>query len=124
MALWLVLQLIAAPAATTCRLPADGTGVASALQACIDAAAPGTDVQIAAGTYVVERQVLIRKPLTLRTAGLSGRFPICRTRPEECAAFTAAADFSGQGGMLRIESTAGVRLLHLVLDGNRSARLP
>jgi hypothetical protein len=123
MGILLVAQLLVAPAVVSCSLPADAADASAALEACIDRARAGEIVEIPAGTFRLERQVLIRTPVTLRTRGVAGRFATCRTRPDTCATLVAAPDFTGDGGLLRIESTAAVRLEHLVIDGNRAARL-
>jgi hypothetical protein len=67
--------------------------------------------------------VVIRKPLTLRTTGVMSRLPICRTEPTRCAVLVASPEFSGENGFLRLESTSGITLAHVILDGNRDARL-
>jgi hypothetical protein len=123
MALWLIMQLAAVAAGVPCHLPADGGPVSATLQACIDRAGAGERIEVAPGTWVLDRQLLIRKTLTLATTGVAAPFATCRANPGACATFIASPDFSGDGGLLRIESADAVRLEHLVIDGNRAARL-
>ncbi len=122
MTLLLVLQLIATSPVRVCDLQPLQSGWA-AVQHCIDDVPPGTIVEIPPGRYVLDQQVTIRKPLTLRTSGLQTPFPVCRTEPDRCALFVAAPGFSAENGFVRLESTSDVTLAHIVFDGNRQARL-
>jgi hypothetical protein len=122
MALWLILQLATA-VTLQCALPREGSGAAAALQSCIDQAGTGAVIQVPAGTYVLDRQVTIGKPLQLTTSGPPRRGAVCRQSENSCAAFVAAPDFSMDNGLFRIEATSGVTLSHVVIDGNRDQRL-
>src|SRR5687767_4328652 len=56
--------------ATICELEDPPFGlVAARLQGCIDIAPPFSSVEIPRGFYLLETQVVIRKPLTIRTVG-------------------------------------------------------
>jgi hypothetical protein len=121
MALWFVLQL-ATTVTLQCALPRDGNA-AAALQSCIDQAANGAVIQVPAGTYVLDRQVTISKPLELTTAAERWRGPVCRQSAASCANFVASPGLLVDNGMFRLESTTGVTLSHLVIDGNREQRL-
>jgi hypothetical protein len=94
---------------------------ADVIQACIDRAPAFSTVEIPAGSHVLNHQIVISSPLTLRTAS-NGNTPSCVLAPEACAVLVAAPELADQWGMLVVRSTANVRLEHLVLEGNRSAR--
>jgi parallel beta-helix repeat protein len=102
---------------------ADGsTDAAPALQQCIDNTASGGTLSIPAATYGMASQVFITKPMTLRTSGTSGSTQSCDAIP--CARLKATPAFNvGNGGFLVVQSTHDVTLDHLILDGNRAARL-
>ena len=121
--LLVALQLWTGPASRACDLHSAHEGAAALLQACLDGAAPGAIVEVPAGTHVFDRQVVIVKPVTLRTAAVHERFPVCRTFPARCATFLAAPAFAASQGLLLLQSTSDVTLQHIVLDGNRNARL-
>jgi hypothetical protein len=95
-------------------LPAD------AIQACIDRAPASSTVEIPVGKYVLNHQVVISSPLTLR--GAAGRASSCVAEPEDCALLVAAPEFADQWGLLVVRSTTHARLERLVLDGNRTER--
>jgi hypothetical protein len=104
--------------------PNDGRyGPAIELQQCLDLAPPFTLVEIPRDVYVLDRQVVIRKPLTVRTAGSEDGSVTCSSGPESCANLVASPDFRDDYGVLLIASTEEVTLEHVVLDGNRRQRL-
>lgn len=110
-------------ATITCPTDADeNVSSADAIQACIDRAPALSIVEIPAGTYVLNHQIEVSSPITLRTATGSGTAS-CVAVPEGCAVLVAAADFPDQWGLLVVRSTANVRLEHLLIDGNRKARI-
>jgi hypothetical protein len=123
MALLLALHLLAPSPTRVCDLSGVESGWAAAVQQCIDEAPVGAIVEVPPGQYVLDRQLRIGKPLTLRTAGIASPFPVCRADPDRCAVFVAAPDLSAENGFVRLESTSDVTLSHVVLDGNREARL-
>ena len=99
----------------------DAVAAAETIQACLDNAPAFSIVDIPAGTYVLHHQVLISKPVTLRTGDLDASFS-CVAVSDKCAVLLAAPDFVDSWGLLVARSTTNVRLEHLVIDGNRSAR--
>lgn len=104
---------------------ADPTGAARAdlaIQQCIDATADGATLELPAGTYRMEGAVRIQHPMTLRTAGTAGNPEPCLGNVR-CAVLRAAPGLDVANGFLQLGSTSGVVLDHLVLDGNRAARL-
>ena len=97
-------------------------GAADALQECIRRAPAYSSVEIPPGVYVLNRQVVVTTPLTIRTAGTRGSSVPCTTGPGRCASFVAAPDFSDAWGLLLVRSTNNVTLEHIVIDGNEAAR--
>ena len=107
---------------------ADIGGVTSAsaqLQQCIDATASGGTLEIPAGIYRMTGAVVLSRPIVLRTRGTSGASTGClRPGAPACAVLMAATDLDVDNGFFQIADTASpVTVQHLVLDGNRLARL-
>ena len=104
--------------------PDGTTDLGPAIQSCINATASGGTLELPAGTYGIATQVVINKPFTLRTQGLAGSNANCEVPGLTCAVLKALPAFNANvGGFLAVESTHDVTLDHLVLDGNRAARL-
>ncbi|MBI1748832.1 MAG: hypothetical protein HYR55_19935 [Acidobacteria bacterium] len=105
----------------------------AALQTCIDRTEADGVLEIPVGLYRMDRQVKIRKAITLRTAGTANIDGNCETPEVNCAALQAAPDLFEVAGFLRgcdedpstraCREMARVKLDHLILDGNRAARL-
>lgn len=109
---------------TICELEDPPFGlVAARLQGCIDIAPPFSSVEIPRGFYLLESQVVIRKPLTIRTVGSADGSITCSSGPDGCANLVASPRLDDDNGVLSIQSTTDVTLEHIVLDGNRRARL-
>jgi hypothetical protein len=98
-------------------------GAADVLQDCIDRAPAFSSVEIPPGAYVLHKQVVVSTPLVIRTAGSANTPLSCVASPDRCAVLTAAPDFFDRGGLLLVRSTNNVTLEHIVLDGNRGARV-
>ena len=110
--------------ATICELEDPPFGlVAARLQGCIDIAPPFSSVEIPRGFYLLETQVVIRKPLTIRTVGSADGSITCSSGPDGCANLVASPQLDDDNGVLSVQSTTDVVLEHIVLDGNRRARL-
>lgn len=110
--------------AVVCELEDPPFGLAAdALQQCIDNAPPSASVEIPRGFYLLRRQVVIRRPITIRTAGSADGSITCSSGPDGCANLVASPGLLDDNGVLSIQSTSDVTLEHIVLDGNRSARL-
>jgi hypothetical protein len=93
------------------------------IQGCIDRAAPNTGVEILPGRYELHHQLVISKPLTIRTATPGSDLTSACTGDEtQCAVFIATPDFAAQWGPLLVQSTSHVTLEHIVIDGNRATR--
>ena len=95
-------------------LPAD------AIQTCIDRAPAFSVVEIAVGKYVLNHQIVVSTPITLRGAASSASS--CVAAPDECAVLVGAPDFADQWGLLVVRSTTKATLQRLVIDGNRAER--
>jgi hypothetical protein len=110
----------------TCEVDrTDVSSVADALQACIDKAPPYSAIEIPPGVYALDRQLVIASPVTIRTADSAGGSITCArsTEQEHCAILLASPQFADDNGLLFVGSTADVKLEHLVIDGNHSARM-
>jgi hypothetical protein len=104
--------------------PDGTTDLGPAIQSCINATPAGGTLELPAGTYGIATQVMINKPFTLRTQGLASSTAHCEDLGNACAVLKALPSFSANvGGFLAAQSTQNVTFDHLVLDGNRAARL-
>ncbi len=73
---------------------------------------------------MLNSQINIASPISIKTAGLSKTIPRCsQLAPATCAEFYAMAGFSPASGGFFVASNDGVHADHLVIDGNRTARL-
>lgn len=103
----------------------DGTSdLGPSLQSCINALPSGGTLELPPGTYGIATQVKITRPFTLRTRGLADSTAHCEELGNACAVLKALPSFNAKvGGFLAAEATSNVTFDHLVLDGNRAARL-
>jgi hypothetical protein len=128
------VEPVAAAAVTLCAGhtadPSGQTDATAALQACITAAASGSTLALPAGIFRISGVVTIDEPLTLTTAGATGASCLdWSTAP--CAVLRADAttlpSSGGTRGFVRLgtlaTATSAVTLDHVVVDGNRAARL-
>lgn len=98
-----------------------GADAAAALQACIDNAASGGIIELPVGLYSMDSGISINKPLTL-TSEASGACQL--TDSNSCSTLQASPSFYSSTGILHIASgVSDVWLDHLIIDGNRHARL-
>jgi hypothetical protein len=105
------------------QVVADGvTDAGPGIQQCINNTPSGGTLQIPAGTYGIATQVVINRAMTLRTSGTSGSTQSCEAIA--CAVLKALPSFNvNGGGFLVTENLSNVTIDHVVIDGNRSARL-
>lgn len=105
--------------------PTGQVDAAAAFQKCIDALPARATLAIAVGVYALDAQLLISKSVTLSTQGLDVSSPPCTFSDAgvRCAGFRATSKLYAQYGMLYIRNTSNVAIDHIVLDGNRGARL-
>ena len=121
------IQVVPAPV-TLCpgvTVTPNGTSDASAaIQTCINSTPSGGTLNLPPGTYGMGGRVLITRPITLRTQGLAGSTANCEASGVSCAVLKALPSFNAPtGGFLGVDNTTDVTVDHLVLDGNRAARL-
>ena len=103
-----------------------------AIQTCIDATPVAGTLALPAGIYRLSGAVAITKPMTVTTAGASGNAASCLADDApRCAVLRADATLlpsaSGNRGFVRMglagAAVSSVTLDHVVVDGNRAARL-
>lgn len=85
-------------------------------------------LELPAGVYRIDRQLSIRRPMTLRSQGSEGRTDPCGPEADGCAVLRADPhlalnEATGHNGLLDVAGTSHVVLKHLVIDGNRGERL-
>lgn len=101
-----------------------------AIQDCIDRTASGGILALPPGRFLIARQIVLARPMTISTWGKSEADPPCAVDDVAGTCFTlvASADFlimdPAQPGLLWVPpSAAGATLDHLIVDGNNLARL-
>ena len=100
---------------------------ASSLQACIDLTPAKGILELPLGIYLMDSQVVINHPMTLRTAGIPTTStdgcwsPYPSVTP--CAVMQASPNLLAKFGMLNVSGPDDVILEHLIFDGNRDARI-
>jgi hypothetical protein len=122
-----VLVLTRKPTGHTCPAPS-GDDATELLRTCIAATPPGTALELAPARYAVSRAIPIDRPITIRTRGVREDDARCERVPAggtaRCAAIVASPSFAASGGFLTsLAPNANLVLDHLVVDGNRAARL-
>lgn len=100
------------------------TDTTAQLMSCIDSTPAYGTLLLPAGMYGVATQVALRKPITIATKGVDFSDPrVCvMDTTIACVAFVALAACCTDGGILNIFSP-NVVLHHVVIDGNRAARV-
>ncbi len=103
----------------------NGTQSASAqLQQCVDATAVGGVLEIPAGIYRMTGELVLNRPMTIRTAGTASVEAGClEAGGPACAILRADEALNVAGGFFKMGQTESVTVDHLVLDGNRERRL-
>ncbi|MEI8256431.1 MAG: hypothetical protein WCJ30_12225, partial [Deltaproteobacteria bacterium] len=124
-----VTLTVSAPSRTVTLCPgvtadaSGASGASAAIQRCIDATPAGGTLAIPGGIYRIDAQLVINHAMTFGTAGLAASTSVCLDAGTSCATLQAATDLDVAGGMLLLSGTDHVVLDHVVLDGNRGARL-
>ncbi len=96
----------------------------STLLNCIHQTSPGGTLSLPGGRYVLSSQINISSPIHIRTAGLPKTAPRCSDLAAgRCAEFQAMAGFTPPSEGFFVASGDGVHIDHIVVDGNRLARL-
>jgi len=98
------------------------TDASAAIQTCIDNTAAGEVLEIPAGVYRVDSQIVIQAaPIVLRTEGKDTTMPRCALVNHDCAELKASTSFSDTAGILQIAQEGSV-VDHIVVNGNKSDR--
>jgi hypothetical protein len=122
----MITVAVAPQEVTLCAgVTADAGGVtpaSAAIQSCIDQTPAGGTLELPPGNYRMNSAIHLDKPITLRTLGVDPGAPTCLGGPA-CAALVADENLLTERGFVRIGTTSAVTVEHLVLDGNRGARL-
>ncbi len=118
--------VVEAPAVTLCPgVTVDVTGgqpASAAIQQCLDQLPDGGTLELPVGTYRMTAKIALDRPVTLRTKGLDASAPGCLSGAT-CAVLRADDNLSTDRGFVRIGTTDHVVIEHIVIDGNRAARL-
>jgi hypothetical protein len=130
---------IEAPAAAAVPLcagvtgdPSGGDDARAGLQACLDATPAGGTLALPAGIFRLSGAISITKPMTLTTAGATASPASCLAYDApRCAVFRADATVlpsaASTRGFVRMglgsAPVSSVTLDHVVVDGNRGARI-
>jgi len=102
---------------------AGGQPASDAIQACLDATGTSGELALPPGVYRVTSMLRVGRGITLRTAGVASDAPACGVLgAPACATLRADANLLVTRGFVRLEDR-DVVVDHLVLDGNRQARL-
>jgi len=102
---------------------ADNTGAVDAsrqFQQCVDGVTAGGTLAVPPGTYSIGQTIKLNHALTLTTASAAGAAACLAPAAPPCATLRASAALSGE---LVSMAGSGVIIDHLVVDGNRAARL-
>jgi hypothetical protein len=112
--------------------PTGGADASAAIQSCISATPTGGTLALPAGIYRLSNVVTIDHAMTLASAGATGNAASClEYAAPPCAVLRADATVTpsaaGTRGFVRLGTLAtriaNVTLDHVVVDGNRAARL-
>src|SRR5262245_55301282 len=93
--------------------PRDQLRATDAIQQCVDRAPAFSTLELPPGVYVLDHQIVVSSPLTIRTAGATGSS--CVVGPDVCAVLIAAPGLADRWGLMVVRSTTNVRLEHLVI---------
>ena len=108
---------------TYCAPPPASTAV---IQACIDSTPVGGQLELQPGSYNIDSQLIINKPMLLTTQGRANSGPACFDNFANvdwtCAVLVATANFSTQGPVLVLRGP-NITLDHIVVHGNHDQRV-
>jgi hypothetical protein len=104
-------------------LSGNGIDASGAIQTCIDSAPDGAVLKLPPGKYTVLNQIHLNKALSLVTQGKQITDNACNAINDATCAELVADPAIYQFYGLLVVSKAGVAIDHLVVNGNRSARL-
>lgn len=93
-----------------------------AILSCIQQTPAGGILELPAGSYMIANQITFNRPITLRTQGKAGT-PMCDYELGlDCAVLIADPSLKVRFGLM-YNTQSNVTLDHIVLDGNREARI-
>lgn len=118
--LWILCTLLAFGVAAVCSVPPGVPDAGPYIQACINNAPVGATVQLQPGLYRIGTGLTIAKSLTLTTIGAPAP---CSPNSPFCATLQATPAMYQVGGIILVSAPGGVHLDHIIIDGNRAARL-
>jgi hypothetical protein len=102
---------------------AGGQPASDAIQTCLDATGSSGELALPPGVYRVTGTIHVGRGITLRTAGVASDAAACGVAgAPACATLRADANLLVTRGFVHLEDD-DVTLDHVVLDGNRAARL-
>lgn len=101
----------------------DGNGkdAYTVLQSCIDSSSIDSIVELPPGKYVIEKQLKINKPITLRTAGKTSDMPRCQLDDSSCTEIIAGDNLVEPWGVVYV-GTNNFTLDHIIINGNKTSR--
>lgn len=103
--------------------PSGNRSASSAIEQCVANTPVGGVLELPVGTYRLTSQLVLSKAITLRTKGSANLTTACSLNMP-CASLLADSNFNVKGGVLvTTPSVSGVKLDHIIIDGNRSARI-
>jgi len=100
-----------------------GAPASAAIQACLDATASGGELALPSGVYRITSLVRVGHGVTLHTRDVPATAPACLVEgAPPCASLRADDNLDVTRGFVQLEDS-DVTVEHVVLDGNRAARL-
>lgn len=104
-------------------LSSTGADASKAITGCINRTPVNGTLALPAGRYAIASQIKIMKPVTVKTNGISrADGPCLSVSSSQCAELFALPTFNDEHGLLYIGAD-GTTIDHLVIDGNRLARV-
>lgn len=97
--------------------------VSQLIQACIANTPADYTLEIPSGKYYVYTQIKLNKSITLRTRGKTEAMEKCNVSDDSCAEFIASENFTQPEGLIRIPYINRVSVDHIIINGNKIARL-
>lgn len=100
------------------------TDASRGIQSCFNQLPSGATLAFPSGTYRVDHQIKLSKPLLLTTLGVYGSTQICKDDGVlPCAKIISGSTLTDNATLFGDQNAQGYTIDHLVFDGNRTARL-
>ncbi|MFN3152544.1 hypothetical protein [Bremerella sp.] len=97
-----------------------GNDTSAIIQEAIDQVPVGATLELPAGKYSIDRQIVINKKITLTTIGKSITDPVSDLDTGDYAELIATRNFSQDNGLIFFHEIEAMH--HIVLNGNRQGR--